>query len=459
MNNAVYMHPPGRILLKQRVLGASIWSLASYGFSQVFRFGSNLLMTRLLVPEMFGVMAIATVVMIGLAMFSDLGLRPSVVQNKRGNDPVFLNTAWVTQILRGLLLWLCALIAGLLVYLANRIGMAPPGSVYADTSLPFVITILSITAVTGGFKSTKLLEASRNLSLKPIAQIEITSQIAGLLFMLGWAFIDRSIWALVAGNICSGLIRTTLSHVWLPGVTNRWQWDKSTFREIAHFGKWMFISSILGFFVNNGDRLLLGGLVDARSLGVYTIAFGICASIDQFLSKIIVDVSFPALSEIVRERPADLKSKYYRFHIVIGSFAYFCSAVLMISGQTLIDFLYDRRYEQAGWMLEFLAAALLTAPFRIAVQSFIALGLPQLLAYISGIRLITLSLLTPIGFQCFGLPGALGGIVLSSFSWLPFSIFYQIKSGLFDLRKEFLLLAFALVGMAAGWIVNETISH
>ena len=106
-----------------------------------------------------------------------------------------------------------------------------------------------------------------------------------------------------------------------------------------------------------------------------------------------------------------------------------------------------------------LAAALLTAPFRIAVQCFMALGLPHLLAYIGGIRLITLCLLTPIGFHFLGLAGALGGIVLSSFSWLPISIFYQIKYGLFDLRKEFLLLALALVGMAAGTIVNQTIGH
>ena len=75
----------------------------------VIRFGSNLVMTRLLVPQMFGVMAIATVIMVGLAMFSDLGLRQSIVQSRRGSDPVFLNTAWSVQIVRGLILWLFAL--------------------------------------------------------------------------------------------------------------------------------------------------------------------------------------------------------------------------------------------------------------------------------------------------------------------------------------------------------------
>ena len=166
LSNTAHMHPPSQISLKQRVLNASIWSLAGYGCNQVLRFGSNLLMTRLLVPEMFGVMAIAWVVMTGLAMFSDLGLKPNVVQSKRGSDPVFLNTilgnpnfSRVTSVV------LCAHRESAHSYFANHIGMVPAGSVYADPKLPFVVAILSITAVAGGFESTKLLQASRNMSL------------------------------------------------------------------------------------------------------------------------------------------------------------------------------------------------------------------------------------------------------------------------------------------------------
>ena len=68
--------PPNRISLKRRVLGAGTWTLGGFAFSYAVRLGSSLLMTRLLVPGMFGVMAIATMVMTGLAMFSDMGLRP-----------------------------------------------------------------------------------------------------------------------------------------------------------------------------------------------------------------------------------------------------------------------------------------------------------------------------------------------------------------------------------------------
>jgi O-antigen/teichoic acid export membrane protein len=138
-------------------------------------------MARLLAPDMFGVMAIATMVMVGLAMFSDVGLRPSIIQSERGNDPVFLNTAWVIQILRGVLLWLIALCVVLLIFFANRIGMIAKDTVYADPRLPYVIAILSFVVVIDGLRSTKLFEASRNLSLRPVTQIEIVARIAGLL--------------------------------------------------------------------------------------------------------------------------------------------------------------------------------------------------------------------------------------------------------------------------------------
>ena len=61
-----------RLSLKARVLGATIWTLVGYGGSQAIRFGGNLVLTRLLVPDMFGVIAVATVVLIGLGMVSDV---------------------------------------------------------------------------------------------------------------------------------------------------------------------------------------------------------------------------------------------------------------------------------------------------------------------------------------------------------------------------------------------------
>ena len=238
----------------------------------------------------------------------------------------------------------------------------------------------------------------------------------------------------------------------LPGTANRWQWDRSAFLELVHFGKWIFVSSILGFLVANGDRLLLGWMVDSTVLGVYVIAFLVYSAIEQAMARIIISVGFPALSEVARNR-RDLKAAYYRFHAIIAKIAYFCAGALMVSGEALIRALYDPRYIQAGWMLQILATALLTIPFQIAVQSFMALGKPHLLSSILLVRLIGLCVGIPLGFYFSELHGALWGVVVSQIASVPLLVFYAARFGLLDLRKELIVLPMLLLGASAGKVL------
>src|SRR5437879_12547612 len=101
-------------------------------------------------------------------------------------------------------------------------------------------------------------------------------------------------------------------------------------------------------------------------------------------------------------------------------------------------------------MLELVSAVLLTIPFRLATQSFMALGLPKLQSHIILVRLLFLFLATPVAFHYFGLVGALIAIVLSHFMTVPMIVFYNIKLGLFNFRKESYLLLFVLAGLAGG---------
>jgi len=395
----------------------------------------------------------------GLAMFSDLGLTQNIVQSRRGGDKAYLNTAWTIQIVRGLLLWVLALCISLAVFAANHLGVIPKMNAYSDPYLPYVIAVTSFSAVIGGFQSTKLSEASRNLRLGRVTQIQIAAQVIGLICMIGWVLIDRSIWGLVAGSICSTAVTTLLSHTSLPGVANRWEWDRSAFHEIIHFGKWMFLSSILGFFANSSDRILLGSFVDSATLGIYSIAFNIFNMIVQALNMIISGVLFPAFSEVVRERSLELKRSLYRFHVVTASFAYLCSGLLLVSGDSLISLLYDRRYGQAGWMLEVLAVALLGVPFNLSQNSLLARGLPRVFTNIIAIRVAVTFMLIPLGFLFFGLPGAVWAIVISQLSSAPATIYYQIKYELFDLSKEVLLMPMFFAGMVVGKGLNLAIGH
>ena len=94
--------------LNARFMRSSMFTMGGYVATQVLRLGSNLILTRILFPEAFGLMALVAVILQGLTMFSDVGVSPSIMQSKRGDDQQFLDTAWTIQVIRGTLLWLFA---------------------------------------------------------------------------------------------------------------------------------------------------------------------------------------------------------------------------------------------------------------------------------------------------------------------------------------------------------------
>lgn len=434
--------------LRYRVFQASLWTFAGYGLSQAIRFGANLLLTRLLAPEMFGLMTIATVVLIGLAQFSDFGLKSSVIQSARGSDPKFLNTIWVAQIFRGALLACLGLsIAGLLEF-CRATGLVSTESVYGDPRLPGVLAALSSTAVISGFASTKVAEAGRNLALARITTVEVAAQLSGLMVSFGWLVFDRSIWALVAGNIFTASFSTIMGHAILPGVGNRFAWERKAFLEILNFGKWMLLSTVLWFLATNGDRLLLAHFVDPTVLGSYSIAFGLISVLDQALNRVAYSVAFPAFSEINERRPRDFPTVYYRMHTIFAGGACLLAGMLMTCGRSIVAALYDYRYADAGWMLEIAAITLLIVPLQLANFAFIAKGRPQINSLISGARAVLLFVAMPAGFGWFGVHGALWGLGLSQLVCIPLVFVYSRNLGFFSLSRE--ALSFAFAGFGAG---------
>jgi len=447
-------HVTRKASFRQRIVRAGSWTLGGDALAQIIRFAGNLLMTRLLVPEMFGVMAVASTVIHGIGLFSDLGLRQSVIQSKRGNDPEFLNTAWLTQIYRGLLIFGACAAASAGLYTASRLGLLPRGSTFAEPVLPLVLAVVSFTAVISGFESTKMLVASRDLALGRVTAIELVSQAGGLLATILYALAHRSIWALVVGGLVAASIRALLSHWAMPGPANRLQWHRESFTEIFGFGKWIFASSLLGALLGNGDRLLLGALVSAEALGLYSIAFLLLGAIKNIIQKIVSRVVYPAVSETARERPAELGAHYYKMRTPIDLLCLFLLGFLHVAGSGIVDLLYDSRYQLAGHHLAILSWSLFTFRFSIAGHCYIALGKPHLLTMLIALSTVVLYLTVPLGYNYFGLDGALWAIALNAYVGLPLMIYINHQNGLWNLRKELLLLGILPVGIAAGYAYN-----
>ena len=440
--------------LKRRALHASAWAMGGHGLSQAMRLGSNLVMTRLLAPEMFGVIAIAVTVSMILALLSDIGLHQNIVQSKRGDDPDFLNTAWVVQILRGGVLWLGALALCVALHVANMGGVVPAQSVYASPVLPYVIAVVSFQAVIAGFQSTKWATASRNFEQKRVTQIELVAQIAALAVMIPVGFATRSIWALVAGGLVSALATTVLSHAWMKGPANRFRWQKSTLDELVRFGKWIFVSSAVTVFAANGDRLMLGGVADASVLGLYAIALLIVGAIEGALTKFFFAISMPALGEIARTDPSRLREIYYKLRLPGDLLLLYMAGLLFAAGQLVIDLLYDARYSEAGGMLEVLALSLIMVRYGVANQTYLAVGIPRYQATINIVRCISLYLLVPVLYYVAGLQAAIWGIALHAFATLPLFFVFNARLGLNNLYRELMVLPMLPIGYLCGSAVN-----
>jgi len=296
--------------------------------------------------------------------------------------------------------------------------------------------------------------ADRDFSQKRLAQVGLISQVSGLVVMVVLGAATRSIWALVAGGLLTSLAATILSHCWMSGHANRFRFEKRALQELTEFGKWIFASSLVGVLALNGDRLLLGGLVDAHVLGLYAIAVLIVGAIDYALQRLFATVSLPALSEIARSDPSRLREVYYRLRVPGDLLLLFVTGLLFASGQILIDLLYDPRYSAAGGFLQILALSLFMVRYGVALQLYLALGIPRYVAIINVVRFISLYTLVPVLYYLVGTQAVIWGIALHALATVPFIYVFNARLGLIDFRRELLVLVALPAGFLCGSALN-----
>jgi O-antigen/teichoic acid export membrane protein len=441
------------------VIRGAGWTLFGHGASLIIRLGSSLILTRLLAPDMYGVMAVGYMVITGLTMLSDLGLAPGAIKSHRGNDRTFLNVTWVVQMARGVVIMLIALVISAMLALGWGTEWLPTSSVYSDPRMASLIAIVSLYGFVSGMESTKVILARRDLSLGPLTRIDLTAQVATTLFMLLWAYVAPSVWALAFGYVFGAAVRTGLSHLTLAGPPNRIEWDKSSFQEVIHFAKWIVLSSPLSFLLTSGDRILLGGFLNAEAMGAYSIAFLVLSALQAAIIKVVGSTVLPALSELVRERPHELKTMIYRIRRPLDIVCLFSAGVLFFLGDPIIHLLYDARYRAAGWMLGVLALTLVATRLDVFDQCLLALGRTKLLSGLNGIRLIALYSLVPIGYYTFGIKGAVAAVASSAIVNSTAVLTVQARLKLINWRAELMGVPILAAGLLFGWMVQHVLPH
>ncbi len=449
-----------RSSVRDLAVRGSVWALGGNLSQQFIRLASNLLLTRLLLPEAFGLMAIVNVVLIGLQLFSDIGIGPSIIQHKRGEEPAFYNTAWTIQIIRGLILAAAAvvIVSPLLYLLGGIMANYSPGDeqpVYTDPMLIPLICVGSLTALIGGFNSTKLFTANRRLAMGRLMMIEVGVQGLGVVAMASWAWYYQSVWALIGGGLVQAWLKMLLSHTALPGENNRFYFERDAFNDLIRFGRWIFLSTAALFVAAQGDRLMLGVYVAKEVLGVYSIAYFLSEALAQMIEFVSRRVFMPAFSHVARDNPERLRLNYYRVRLRLDALTLPAAGALIMLGSDMVDILYSDDYAEAGWMLEVLAIRVaLACTLPASVACLLALGDSKSVFAGNLGKTIVLLAGIPLGWHFYGFAGIIWAIALSELGSLPILWWRMARHGMLRPSREALALVFVGVGIGLGWLVS-----
>ncbi len=424
-----------------RALRGTMLTAGSYAFAQVLRLGSNLILTRLLYPEAFGLLALVNVVLIGLALFSDLGIGPAIAQNPRGDDPAFLDTAFTINAVRGVLLW------------TLTCGLAWPLSVLYDApDLAVLLPVAGLSLLAAGFNPTRIDTAQRHLQLGRVTLLDLAAQVIGVAAMVIFTLIWPSVWALVAGSVVGAVAKPVIMGRYLPGRRNRLHWEPQAGRTLIHFGVWIFLSTACAFLLSQGDRAILGAYLTLEDLGIYNIGYFLAAFPMMLGGAVVSRIMIP----IYRDRHPSLSplnaSRLRRVRFGLTGGVLVLLVLLAAWGPQVIGVLYDARYAGSGGIL--VAVALAQMPLAVAMtydQAALAAGQSRTFFAVIAVRAVFQTTAFIIGVEVAGLAGALAGSALAAVVTHGAVIYLARRFAVWDAVHD---LVFATVIVVAGTMLG-----
>ena len=424
--------------LMARVFRSTSWILLGYGGSQALRLASNLILTRLLFPEAFGLMALVGLVTMGLMLFSDVGIAPSIAQSKRGDDPDFLDTAWSIQVIRGVILF------------AIAVGLAAPfAAFYEAPELATYLPIAALALLVTGFNPTRIETAHRHLLMGRLTVLDLISQVIGLVVMIVLAWWLQSVLALVLGGVVAPLATLALTWIYLPGAPNRFRWERAAVGELVGFGKWIFLSTVFWFFASQGDRAVLGKFLSLQSLGIYNIAFFLATFAFQLGTAVTGRVMIPVYRDAKHERAKIARLRHGISGVTLGLLL-----LMAFGGPWLVEALYDPRYVAGGGIVTLLSVALIPQVIGMSYdQAALAAGDSRRFFVVSATRAVFQISFLIAGVSLFGLTGAIAGIGLAHLLTHPVIIWLARTHDAWDLRHDLICtIGAGGLGVAALWM-------
>lgn len=395
-----------------------VWTVGGFMASSGLRFLLNIVLSRLLAPDILGVMVVVSAVRLGIDLLTDVGIEQNIIHHPDGDERLFRDTAWTMQVTRG-------------VFLSALFALAAPwlaGSYHIDVR---IFLLAACSPLIGGLHSTAVFVLVKHMEVRRRNQFELGSEGLAFVVSVALAWTLRSVWAPAIALVISVAIRTALSYL-LPDARQHLRLDARIRSRIVHFGKWIMVTSLVMYAATNLDRLYLGRVVPIALVGIYGIARAIADLPTTLARRLSYQIIFPAIVA-VRGGGSDVAGHMARSRLifVLGV----CGALGLgaATADWLIGGLYDPRYASAGWILGvLLIGAIFAVLSNLNEALLLGVGRPALSSYANAARFATLALWMPLGLAWGGFPGAVMAVAVTEICQYGY-----IACGLLGIRQGY----------------------
>lgn len=389
----------GNTLLARCFRGGAVLTAGS-AFDRGLRFIVNMILARLLAPDQFGLMALVLAATAFFETLTEVGVRQSVIQNKKGDTREFLNVAW----------WFSGVRGGLLYILG--VAAAPwVAKFYAEPAIVPLLRVAFLTMLFNGLTNPSLYVLEKKLQFGHYVWIMQGSAAAGTLLCLGMAIWSPSVWALVVGVVAQAFLRCLGSFFFCP-VQLAFEFDRQAWKEIFCFSRGMVGLPILTYLFMQADILFLGRMVDKDTLGLYSMAFILASTPQILVLSILGPMVLPVLSD-VQDSYEQLRRRLLQMTRVLFMFGLPMTMCLAVFAESFLLVVYGRsEYARVSGAFAFLSFyVLLYLSGVLIASSYIALGRPDVHRQFTIARVLIMAIVLYPSILWFGPTGAAGARV------------------------------------------------
>jgi O-antigen/teichoic acid export membrane protein len=351
--------------LRGHIFRGGTWLGIGSVFEQLFRMGRNMLLTRLLVPEAFGVMAIVYSTSSIVDLLAEIGVKEAIIQNPKGQNDEYVNSAWWIAFGRGIGIY--AVLFAIAPWVARFYGNS-------DLIPLMRTTLLSI--IFSGAQSSKAFAALKAMRFKRWALIQCGGGICGSVIVVVLAFFIRSVWALAIGYAAENFMRCVVSFAICP-FRPKLKLDKDSARDLLRFSRGVFGLSLLNLIFTRTDIFVLGKVYPAAQLGIYTMGIYLIQVPTSFIWGVLSQTLMPSFA-LIQDEHSRINRILIRVTSMVVLFGMPALIFFSLSSRSLLSLLYGPRYVAAALPLTVAAAvAVVNLANSIITMVFYATGRPE----------------------------------------------------------------------------------